>query len=800
VDDTGFFCGRIGAIRNLEEIQVPGLSARLSILLLLNSFHLAAQLAPPDATFVGPYTLNGLNFSPYVDGQDPNHGPHIPEWQIRERLAIVRPYTRWVRSFGSTKGLERICPIAREMGLKCAMGAWLGKEAGSPATLAENQLQIANLIAAGQRGEVDLAIVGSEVLLRGDLSKAELLAYISQVKQALPAIPVTTADVYSVWLENPDLLQAVDIVMANYYPFWEGISVEKAVWAIHRFHQRVMAAAGSKKVIVSETGWPSGGDRLLNAVPSPVNAAYFFRNFLAWATANNVEYFYFSAFDEAWKWREGSVGPHWGVWDRQGKMKRQMQAAFNGIFTPDNWGGSNLIEGPGSPQIRFTYVAPYGDTSGYVIGRVQHVEPWQHGVVVYILVGGSWWVKPYTASPVSRINAEGVWSSDITTGGVDQLATRIAAFLVPAGYVPKGYVQDKLTALAQVEVERSVTGSISGRITASGKPVANLPIQVTGTVSALTTTAPDGRYAFYDLPAGNAGYIVVPVMAGARFDPPAQAVPNLTGAFTANFALAGCGGDFQNACRPDLIWMHRTSRTATVNHYQGEAGDDFAGMFYLASGYPDWRVVASADFDGNGTPDVVWQHDQSRAVTIHYYQGTTFLEWRWLSGGYQGWRVVGAGDFDRNGYPDLVWMQDSDRLATVHFYGGESGSEFHGWDWLASGYAGWRIAALGDFDQNGVPDVVWQQDDTGLVTVHYYGGPTGTTLWGWNWLALAQAPGWRVTGANDFDGNGVPDLVRYNESEGGQVTVVYMGGPLGNVVLSTSSLTGFSDWQPLVPR
>ena len=76
-------------------------------------------------------------------------------------------------------------------------------------------------------GYVDLAIVGSEALLRGDLSESALLAYINEVKQYFLDknidIPVTTADVYSVLLAHPNILTGPwMLVSLNYYPYWEG--------------------------------------------------------------------------------------------------------------------------------------------------------------------------------------------------------------------------------------------------------------------------------------------------------------------------------------------------------------------------------------------------------------------------------------------------------------------------------------------------------------------------------------------------------------------------------------------------
>lgn len=87
-----------------------------------------------------------------------------------------------------------------------------------------------------------------------------------------------------------------------------------------------------------------------------------------------------------------------------------------------------------SPTIRLTSVPAYG-SSRDLRGSVSCAAPASHKVAVYIYVSG-WWTKPSFASPLTSIRPDGSWTADITTGGSDQLATRIAAFLLPNGYRP----------------------------------------------------------------------------------------------------------------------------------------------------------------------------------------------------------------------------------------------------------------------------------------------------------------------------------------------------------------------------
>ncbi len=378
------------------------------------------------------YKLSGLDFNPYIDGQDPNDGVVVSEEQLRARMAIIARYPDRIRTFGCTNGLEKAGRIAREFGLKAAIGAWLSDN------LAANEREIANLIAVAQAGEADLLIVGSEVLLRRNqpgqqLTEQQLLDYINRVNQAAPGIPVTTADVYSEILAHPKITAAVDVVMINIYGYWEDIRVDTAMAALHYQYQRVVAAAGGKTVIISETGWPSCGATRDKAVPSPVNASFYFLNFVSWARANNIPYFYFSAFDESWKARyEGPQGACWGIWDKDGNLKPGMQRVFDGETTPDNW---TLPGGPGQPRVELTDVSAYG-SSDDLKGQVWHLKPEDHKVAVYIRVGSGWWTKPTFAQPLTTIQPSGRWVCDIVTGGSDQLANRIAVFVLPNGYNP----------------------------------------------------------------------------------------------------------------------------------------------------------------------------------------------------------------------------------------------------------------------------------------------------------------------------------------------------------------------------
>lgn len=258
--------------------------------------------------------VHGFCFSLYTEGQRP--GDVITEEQVRRRMQILAPYTKWVRSFSCTDGNEWIPKVAKEMGIKTLVGAWLGKD---PAI---NRREVEGLIQLAKEGLVDIAAVGNEVLYRKDLSEAELLEIIRYVKKQIPKIRVGYVDAYYEFTQRPALAEISDVILCNCYPFWEGCPFEQSLDYMKQMYQQAVTAGNGKEVIITETGWPSRGESLGAAVPSHAAARNYFINTQLWAREDVMPVFYFSSFDESWKVSaEGTVGAYWGIWDKDEKLK-----------------------------------------------------------------------------------------------------------------------------------------------------------------------------------------------------------------------------------------------------------------------------------------------------------------------------------------------------------------------------------------------------------------------------------------------------------------------------------------------
>jgi len=258
--------------------------------------------------------MSGICFSAYEKGQEP--GDLITEEQIRKRLKVLKPHTQWIRVFSCTSGHEKIPKIAKEMGLKTMVGAWLDND------IEKNHLEIQALIKLIKEDLVDIAAVGNEVLYRGELSEQTIINSINLVKKASKNTPVGYVDAYYEFINRPQLVAACDTVLANCYPFWEGVDIRISGFYLQEMYHKTVEAAQGKKVIISETGWPSKGELTGSAEPSKENVMTYYIKTQLWAQNENVEVFYFSSFDESWKIHaEGWAGTSWGLWNSNEKFK-----------------------------------------------------------------------------------------------------------------------------------------------------------------------------------------------------------------------------------------------------------------------------------------------------------------------------------------------------------------------------------------------------------------------------------------------------------------------------------------------
>jgi exo-beta-1,3-glucanase (GH17 family)/glycosyltransferase involved in cell wall biosynthesis len=287
--------------------------------------------------------LASVSYSPYARAQHPDYGDRPTEAQIRADLKQLSLYTRTIRTYSSTGGVELVPGIAAEFGLKVTVGIWLDKNEK------RNEREIAAAVALAKRySNVNALVVGNETTLRAEKTVDQLIEIIRRVKRQSP-VPVTTGETYDVWLGLPDpkkpeettrkaeeaakLASAVDFIAAHILPYWEGAPVNQVVERTILTYERLRRAHPGKRIVIAEFGWPSAGYNMHEAEPGRIEQAMVIRDFIARADAYGIDYNIIEAFDQPWKTNEGGVGPYWGLFD----AAREAKFAWTGpIGDPDH--------------------------------------------------------------------------------------------------------------------------------------------------------------------------------------------------------------------------------------------------------------------------------------------------------------------------------------------------------------------------------------------------------------------------------------------------------------------------------
>lgn len=260
--------------------------------------------------------LQSVSYTPFDGTAGPGSQASTSAAQIRADLAALRGTTRAVRTYASTGGSEKIPAIAAALGLETSIGAWIGRDED------RNARELAAVVKLAKTApNVSSIVVGNETLYRSEQTVPQLIRKIRQVREATRQ-PVTTGEVWGVWLEHPELVAEVDFIAAHILPYWEGVPADQAVKQALRNYQTLQRAYPNKRIVIAEFGWPSAGHNRRGAVPGPLTQAQVLREFVTTAHQRGLEYNLIEAYDQPWKTAEGSVGPYWGVWntDRASKF------------------------------------------------------------------------------------------------------------------------------------------------------------------------------------------------------------------------------------------------------------------------------------------------------------------------------------------------------------------------------------------------------------------------------------------------------------------------------------------------
>ena len=187
-------------------------------------------------------------------------------------------------------------------------------------------------------------------------------------------------------------------------------------------------------------------------------------------------------------------------------------------------------------------------------------------------------------------------------------------------------------------------------------------------------------------------------------------------------------GDYQN----ELVVRDLATAQIYFQNAWTNALTPLTGALPLSA---NWKLSATADFNHDGRPDLLWRNTTSQKLVI----------WK-LGEGAAGtqktgniipapdhavdsnWEVVGAQDFDNDGNVDLLWYNATSGNVVIWYMDAAVVRLTGGFTTPASaGDANWRVVATADYGKGpdtgtvpvpwGAPDILWRNQTSGKLVI-----------------------------------------------------------------------------------
>lgn len=261
------------------------------------------------------YSIRSASYAPYSNSSSFEKRSRVTAKQMTRELTVLSRYLPHIRTY-SVSGVQAWIPrIAGSLGMKVSLGIWICDDER------KNAMEIARAVVILRKcNNIVRVVVGNEVLFRHDLPLGRLKEYMREVK-LITELPVTTAELWHIWLSHPSLSDYVDEITIHTLPFWEGVCLADAVNHTVSAVGKVISAFPGRKIYVGEVGWPSGGHALNTMPADEYQQAEYIRGVISEFNSMGVDYNVIEAFDQRWKRSEGTVGRHWGMFRSDGRVK-----------------------------------------------------------------------------------------------------------------------------------------------------------------------------------------------------------------------------------------------------------------------------------------------------------------------------------------------------------------------------------------------------------------------------------------------------------------------------------------------